>query len=187
MHKAPTHAIGLLMTGPYADTLTAMSNYFKYTGEGQSWADLWEVERGERGREERWNKRKEAQFTFFHPSNRFKIIMSYLIKTVASISWLLSIPFFFSLDCFPDDAPGTWQRRWFLPVRSSPGCLSIRFQADLPGLVVLHYKPCPCCGVFCWLCSLSPKIGRRAVRLQLGTMSAKSWPLCWCLGVVCIV
>lgn len=49
MHKAPTHAIGLLMTGPYADTLTAMSNYFKYTGEGQSWADLWEVERGGEG------------------------------------------------------------------------------------------------------------------------------------------
>lgn len=47
MHKAPTHAIGLLMTAPYADTLTAMSNYFKYTGEGQSWADLWEVERGQ--------------------------------------------------------------------------------------------------------------------------------------------
>lgn len=36
MHKAPTHASGLLMTGPYADTLTAMSNYFKYTGEGRS-------------------------------------------------------------------------------------------------------------------------------------------------------
>lgn len=45
MHKAPTHASGLLMTGPYADTLTAMSNYFKYTGEGQSCADLWEGER----------------------------------------------------------------------------------------------------------------------------------------------
>lgn len=45
MDKAPTHASGLLLTGPYADTLTAMSNYFKYTGEGQSWADLWEGER----------------------------------------------------------------------------------------------------------------------------------------------
>lgn len=43
-HKAPTHASGLLMTGSYADTLTAMSNYFKYTGEGESWADLWEGE-----------------------------------------------------------------------------------------------------------------------------------------------
>lgn len=40
MHKAPTHASRLLMTGPYADTLTAMSNYFKYTGVGQKWADL---------------------------------------------------------------------------------------------------------------------------------------------------
>lgn len=66
MHKATTHAIGLLMTGPYADTLTAMSNYFKYTREGQSWADLWKVEGGKREREKRsWlNKRKEAQFTF---------------------------------------------------------------------------------------------------------------------------
>lgn len=54
MHKAPTHAIGLLMTGPYADTFTAMSNYFKYTGEGQSWADLWEVERGKERAERCW-------------------------------------------------------------------------------------------------------------------------------------
>lgn len=46
IHKAPTHASGLLMTGPYADTLTAMSNYFKYTGEGQSLTDLLEGERG---------------------------------------------------------------------------------------------------------------------------------------------
>lgn len=66
MHKAPTHAIGLLMTGPYADTLTAMSNYFKYTGEGQSWADLWEVERGQDGAERGWwNKNKETESTFF--------------------------------------------------------------------------------------------------------------------------
>lgn len=41
MHKALTHAWGLLMTGSYVDTLTAMSNYSKYTGEGPSWADLW--------------------------------------------------------------------------------------------------------------------------------------------------
>lgn len=52
MHKAATHATGLLMTGPYADTLTAMSNYFKYTGEGQNWTDLWEGER-QRGEGER--------------------------------------------------------------------------------------------------------------------------------------
>lgn len=45
MHKAPTHARGLVMTGSYADTLTATSNYSKYTGEGPSWADLWEGER----------------------------------------------------------------------------------------------------------------------------------------------
>lgn len=62
MHKAPTHAIGLLMTGPYADTLTAMSNYFKYTGEGQSWADLWEVERGqERERETEGEGERESR------------------------------------------------------------------------------------------------------------------------------
>lgn len=40
---------------------------------------------------------------------------------------------------------------------------------------------------FCWLCSFSPKIGRRAFGLQLGTMSAKSSQRCWCLGVICIV
>lgn len=52
MHKAPTHANGSLMTGPYADTSTATSNYFKYAGEGPSWGDLWEGERGvERQRE----------------------------------------------------------------------------------------------------------------------------------------
>lgn len=45
MHKAPTHARGLLMTGSYADTLIATSNYSKYTGEGPSWFDLWEGER----------------------------------------------------------------------------------------------------------------------------------------------
>lgn len=57
MHKAPTHATGLLMTGPYADTLAAMSNYFKYTGEGQSWADLWEGER-------RWEREKQGELLF---------------------------------------------------------------------------------------------------------------------------
>lgn len=46
MHKAATHAIGLLMTGPYADTLTATSNYFKYTGEGQNWTDRVRVRAG---------------------------------------------------------------------------------------------------------------------------------------------
>lgn len=74
MHKAPTHASGLLMTGPYADTLTAMSNYFKYTGEGQSsgWpVGGWEVEGGdretegerhlERGRGEMGGKRNTPQ------------------------------------------------------------------------------------------------------------------------------
>lgn len=40
---------------------------------------------------------------------------------------------------------------------------------------------------FCWLCSFSPKIRRRAFGLQLGTMSAKSSQRCWCLGVICIV
>lgn len=75
MHKAPTHAIGLLMTGPYADTLTAMSNYFKYTGESQSWADLWEVERG--GKRE-WRGGGETRGRrhnplFFHLNNRFDL------------------------------------------------------------------------------------------------------------------
>lgn len=41
MDKAATHASGLLMTGPYADTLTAMNNYFKYTGVIQNWAERW--------------------------------------------------------------------------------------------------------------------------------------------------
>lgn len=82
MHKAPTHAIGLLMTGPYADTLTAMSNYFKYSGEGQSWPDLWEVCVCVGG-----VKQEEGGTVQFFPSKqRFEIIMSYLIKTVASIS-----------------------------------------------------------------------------------------------------
>lgn len=45
MHKAPTHVGRLLMTGPCADTLTATSNYFIYTGEGQNGCDLWEGER----------------------------------------------------------------------------------------------------------------------------------------------
>lgn len=61
MHKAPTHASGLLMTGPYADTLTAMSNYFKYTGEGQSWADLWEGARGGETEGERHLKRGRGE------------------------------------------------------------------------------------------------------------------------------
>lgn len=38
---APAHASRLLMTGPYADTSTATSNYFKYAGVGQKWADLY--------------------------------------------------------------------------------------------------------------------------------------------------
>lgn len=81
MHKPPTHAAGLLMTGPYADTLTAMSNYFQYAGEGQSIADLWEAERQEGGRRERetealreterGNKRNDVKCNGFLLSNHF--------------------------------------------------------------------------------------------------------------------
>lgn len=63
MHKAPTHASRLLMTGPYADTLTAMSNYFKYTREGQRWADLWVGgwEGGGRGRQRERSSWREGE------------------------------------------------------------------------------------------------------------------------------
>lgn len=143
MHKAPTHAIGLLMTGPYADTLTAMSNYFKYTGEGQSWADLWEVKRGqERAERGWWNKRKQTQSTFFYLRNRFE-----LNYTNCSFRFMTKITM--TICSFHvDGGCGTWRHRWFLPVRPSSVCLSFRFQADLPGLFVLHYKLCPCCCVF---------------------------------------
>lgn len=72
MHKAATHATGLLMTGPYADTLTAMSNYFKYTGEGQNWTDLWEGER-QRGEGER-----EANVNWRGKRNSTDLILDYV-------------------------------------------------------------------------------------------------------------
>lgn len=51
------------MTGPYADTLTAMSNYFKYTREGQRWADLWVGgrQRGGRGRQRERSTWREGE------------------------------------------------------------------------------------------------------------------------------
>lgn len=184
MHKAPTHATGLLMTGPYADTLTAMSNYFKYTGEGQSG---WPVGGREGARESErgwWNKRKETQSTFFfHLSNRFA-----LTYKNRSFHFMTKIhPFVLFIGCLFSPCWGRLRSLTAALSPPSPSVCRLGFRQICLGWLCYTTGLVHAAVFFCWLCSFSPKIGRRAFGLQLGTMSAKSSQRCWCLGVICIV
>lgn len=121
------------MTGPYADTLTAMSNYLKHTGEGQSRTDLQKSERGlERKRENITQRAKtRVEFTQSSPDQPVALLKIHLC------------PCSLNLPACVQDNGRTWRHSRSLPVCSSPVHLPIRFHTDLPGLVVLHYKPCP--------------------------------------------